>query len=432
MSTVTESMEENQQSPETEKRKAAPRPGKLTAQEKARLRHDLPKLLERAHSSPEAARAALDACLKLRYTVPTALLTKENIASTLSLGEIARTLDFLSTSETTLDVSAGLAAIQVLANRDVGEPSERKALFITTRAVTSRLNKIAKVAVKKGATSQGSQPGSGINFAGTTLSSATDLALLMLNRLLDPQSIARRSVYPQARSWVQVVELIWRRTLAPGAPLSVFTFLRSLQRVIPKGMYADLKAEPSLNNFFHDAEQAFIQQAGTALIEGRLKELERSFSIAMRDETTRNQILSELRALCQSRASELVPEAVEWVARQIELETPKLKSPTAADDSQSSALDYVAVCLLTAWDASADGNRSALALQSIQRLARDVYKVDLIGVPGQEAVYSDREHELQSHTDIRPVRVEVIRPGVRWSDGIRTRFLVRSVVKAIA
>ena len=133
-------MEENQQtSPATEKRKAVSRQGKLTAQEKARLRQALPYLLERVHSSPEAAQAALDACLKLRCKVPTALLTKEIIASTLSIGEVARNLDFLSMSETTLDVSAGLAAIRVLANREVREPSERKALFITTRGLPESL-----------------------------------------------------------------------------------------------------------------------------------------------------------------------------------------------------------------------------------------------------------------------------------------------------
>src|SRR5712692_9896249 len=121
MRTVTKSMEESQQTRPTspEKHKMPSPPGKLTAQERAKLRGAISDLLEQAASSEQAAQAALQACLKLRRKVPTSLLTKENIASTLSLGEVARSLDRLSSSEMSLDASAALAAIRVLINREV-------------------------------------------------------------------------------------------------------------------------------------------------------------------------------------------------------------------------------------------------------------------------------------------------------------------------
>jgi hypothetical protein len=64
-------------------------------------------------------------------------------------------------------------------------------------------------------------------------------------------------------------------------------------------------------------------------------------------------------------------------------------------------------------------------------LARDLFKVELTGELGQIVEYQEREHELSPTGGPVPNRVQLIRPGVRWSDGTRTRFLVRAIVKRI-
>ena len=125
-----------------------------------------------------------------------------------------------------------------------------------------------------------------------------------------------------------------------------------------------------------------------------------------------------------------MPEAIEWVARQIEHRRKNVNAPVAADASQSSELHYIATSLLSAWDASHEGAQSQRSLESVQRLARELFKVDLAGSPGEVVAYDERLHALSQNTDV-PAEVEIVRPGVRWSDGVRTRFLVRAVVKAL-
>ena len=414
-----------------EKRKKASRPHRLSSQEKADLRASLSNLLQQADYSAEAAQAALRACLKLRRRVPVALLTRENIASSLSLSEVASSLDHLSGSQVSVDISAALEAIRVLASKQLREPLGRRALLTTTKAVTLRLTKIATQPnrAKEGAKSRGNQNDSQVVFTEPTLSSATDLALWMLTSLFAPQSDSRPSAYPLAIRWMQAVEVIWRRCFFPGAARSAVRFLRSVRRVVPASVYAELKVESSIADFLYDANSALIQEAATSLLEGRLKDLESILALVTRDDDERNRLLSELRYICQSRPSELIPEAVEWVARQIEMGDIVVKSPIPADASQSSALDYVAVCLLSAWDAADEGSRSAQALESIKRLARELFKVDLTGTRGEIVIYDERQHELRSQVSPLPAQVQLIRPGVRWSDGVRTRFLVRAIVE---
>lgn len=69
-----------------------------SAANKAALRASLPDLLKSASSGPEAAQAALRACTILHQKTPIALLTKKNIIGALSLKEIPKSLDYLSSS----------------------------------------------------------------------------------------------------------------------------------------------------------------------------------------------------------------------------------------------------------------------------------------------------------------------------------------------
>lgn len=417
-----------------EKRKQADRPNKLSAQEKASLSAALSNLLRKADSSPEAAQEGLRTCLTLRRAVPAALLTTENIASTLSLDDLTRSLDRLSVSRISIDISAPLAAIRVLASKELSDRANYKGLSRTTKAVTSKLMKLAgrPISVKKGAaTSSGGKRDSETSFTESTLSSATELALWILSRIFDKQSASLRSAYPLALRWVQAVESIWRRSLSPRAARSAAEFLRSLRRLLPPHVYAELMDEPSISDFVLDTDVALVREATSALLDARLRDLESILALVTKTDNARDRLLSELRDICQRDSSKLVPEAVEWVARQIEVGSSRPISPTAADESQSSALDYVAVCLLAAWDAASEGSRSERVLESIRRLARELFKVDLMGSPGEIVNYDERQHELKSQVTTAPVQVELIRPGVRWSDGIRSRFPVRAIAKPI-
>jgi hypothetical protein len=404
------------------------RPNKLSALEKADLRASLSRLLKEIDSNPDAARAALQTSLQLRLKVPVVLLTSKNIAGTLSLHEISQSLDRLSSSQIELDFSAGLSALQDLAKQ---QQPDRKAMLSIARAVTARLTRMVTPPVRK-------PKGAGLTtrmdeslnvFTESTLLSAIDLALWMLARLFDPHASSRRSTYSVGLRLVQLVEMIWRRSSPPSGARSVVSFLRSLPRVLPKAVYSELEDEPSLTAFFQDTNSALTQEAETALLEAQLKDLDSILTLAKKDGKGGDLLLSHLLSICRSRPSELLPEVVEWVARQTERNNPRVKSPTAFDESQSSALNYVAVCLLAAWDAAAEGNKAARALESTQRLARELFKTDLTGTPGQIIGYQEREHELSSQVSPTPTKVRLIRPGVRWSDGIRTRFLVRAIVE---
>lgn len=408
--------------------KQAKRPNRLSALEKADLRASLSRLLKEADSNPDAARAALRTSLQLRLKVPVVLLTNKNIAGTLSLHEISQSLDRLSAPQIALDFSAGLSALQDLAKQ---QQPDRRALLSIARAVTARVTRIVTPLVRKpkGAQLTPRKDEPLIVFTGPTLLSAIDLALWMLARLFDPHSSSRRSTYSVALRLVKMVEMIWRRSSPPSGVRAVVSFLRSLPRVLPRAVYGEIEDEPSLAAFFQDANSALTQEAETALLEARLKDLDSILTLAKKDEKSGDLLFSHLHSICRTRPSELVPEAVEWIAQQTERDNPRVKSPTAFDESQASALNYVAVCLLAAWDAAAEGKKAARALESTQRLARELYKVDLTGTLGQIIEYHEREHELSSPVSPVPTKVRLVRPGVRWSDGIRTRFLVRAIVE---
>lgn len=391
------------------RRKATPLP-KLSAKEKADLRASLSDFLEKADSSPDAARAALRTSLQL------------------GLKETSHSLGVLSASQIALDLSAGLSALQDLVKQ---QQPDLRALLTIAKAVTGRLTKLITPSVRKpkGGGSKTKKAEPQIVFTGLSLSSAIDLALWILARLFDPHASNRRSAYAVALRLVQMVDTIWRRSLPPSGASPVVSFLRSLPRVLPKAVYSELEEEPSIAAFIQDAKSALAQEAETALLEARLKDLDSIVALAKKDGKNGDLLLSHLLSICRSRPSELMTEAVEWLAQQTERDTLRVKSPTAFDESQSSALNYVAICLLAAWDASAEGEKGARALESTQRLARELFKVDLVGTLGQVVSYQEREHELSSPVSPVPTTVRLVRPGVRWSDGIRTRFLVRAIVE---
>ena len=72
---------------------------------------------------------------------------------------------------------------------------------------------------------------------------------------------------------------------------------------------------------------------------------------------------------------------------------------------------------------------AAEALSSIAGLANEAFKLSLLGEEGQEVVFDAGLYELVGGASSQVERVTVIRPGVYWSDGVRTRVIVRAMVQ---
>lgn len=402
-------------------------PIRLSPHEKAELRASLSELLRIAGSDSEAAQKALAACLQLGLKAPSVLLTKENVAATLSLKEISRSLRHLSISQTVIDLSPALSAIRIAGRQ---RQPDRKTLLSILRTATMGILKIAQPPVRKAKGTYKSEAPK-IFFSEQTLSSVIDFALWVLGRLFDGSAKYSKSDYSQALRMIQIVEMIWRRSPLLSEGHQVIQFLQALRRTLSKTVYAQLEDEEFIAGFLANAKLALIQEAEDALLESQIKSLESILALARNEKDKGADILSHLQSICIGRPSALLPEAVEWTAGHIEKNTVTTKSPVAVDESQSSSLNYVAASLLSAWDAATEGEKAARALESTRRLARDLFKVELTGELGQIVEYQEREHEISPTDYPVPNKVQLIRPAVRWSDGTRTRFLVRAIVKRI-
>lgn len=146
---------------------------------------------------------------------------------------------------------------------------------------------------------------------------------------------------------------------------------------------------------------------------------------------TRERYYSTLREICETRQSDLLPEAVEWVARHAQVEHTNSRIPTAADESQSVALDYVSACLLSAWDAASDGEQSKRTLDNVRHMAQELFKLKLSGIFGDAVRYDERQHDLKLVTEHTPEKVKVVRPAIVWSDGVRSRIIVSALVEPL-
>jgi hypothetical protein len=396
------------------------RKSKLSKENRAALKARLPNLLTEAASNFDVAPEALRTCLTLRVAVPSALLTPENIAKVLSPEEIAKSLVRLSKTQSYLDLSSALSAVRIAGRRLAETSADKRFLRRLSRSITSNLLKLAKPDTVGTSKQRGNLVPSRIRFTPSTLSAAADLALWIISVAekspKQPQSKAESLTF----SWVEVVRWLWRSSVGVEALSPVVEFQRRLRLSM---------SNPESANFLSEVSLAAINEAPQALLDARLNDLESCLSAVAPDENMRERYYSALREICQTRQSELLPEAVEWVARHTESEQTKSRTPTAADESQSAALDYVSACLLSAWDAASDGEQSKQALNNVRHMAQQLFKLDLCGIPGEIVNYDERQHELQLTTGKLPERVKIMRPSVQWSDGIRSRTLVRALVE---
>jgi hypothetical protein len=328
-------------------------------------------LLAQVASYPDAAHAALQNSLKLRGQVPEVLITKDTIAAALSLDEITRSLDRLSVSRVCLDLSAALAAVGDLVRRN-STHADQQSLSNITKSLTSKLIRLGKP-TKPGQLRTKTAP----TFLKSTFLAAADLSIWILSRGVNDRSGKSAVGYSLALRWLRTLEFIWRRSSSDLPVWSAIRFLRSLERAVPISIYARLKGEPDVAGFMRATESALIEEAENALIAGRVGDLEKSLGVIAENTAKRDQLLSRLRGVCLKQSSNILPEAAEWVARHVQVSSSSAEMLTAADESQSSSLDYISLCLLSAWDAASGGGRSLETLENVRRLARDLFAIFL-------------------------------------------------------
>lgn len=390
---------------------------------KAALRASLPDLLNKATASPQAAQEALRAHAALRRKPPTQLLTEENIFRALPSVEIARSLGLLSRSKDCVSLSTALTALRM-------KQLDKKSVIQVSKAITSNVRKIVGQKTKSKTNSTRIKEKQYVIFEEPTVADAASVILWLITELFELPDRQQRSSIGVAINLLHTLDEIWRHSGQSEAAEIIVGFFHNLRRQVKRSVYADLEDDPQIEALIRDADSALVDHAKFAVMGGRLKDLDNTLRL-LADDRKRGELLSVLALLCQERASQILPETVEWVARHKGGRSNDLKAPVAADESQSSALNYVSASLLAAWDASHEGHRSQRSLESVEKLAQELFKVRLMGTPGEVVTYDERSH-VTDHSNVTDAgEVEVVRPGVRWSDGIRVRVLVRAIVKPV-
>lgn len=404
---------------------------KLSVQERAELRARLPELIGQAASNSEASREALQAYLRLRIPLPLELLTSKILSDGLSAREITGSLNRFANSEVYLDISEALIAIRAAAARQLEMTADKRFLSSLSKGITSKLLALSGEAGSKKPRKHPSKGSEKIRVNPLTISAGADLAIWIIRAVGGAKKQTRGGAHPLAIRWVKTIYVLWRSCPGGEGLSHTAKFLRQLRSAVSPSAYASLMEQPEVISFFRDALSSAINEAPQALLDGRLNDLETYLSVVGNHENDRSQFLSRLSEVCRTQQGDLLPEAVEWVARRADSDSAKSKSPTPADESQSYALNYVSLCLLSSWDASSEGERGVETLKNVRHMARELFKVDLAGTPGEIVRYNQREHDLGSSKVDSPNQVKIVRPGVQWSDGIRSRVLVRAVVEPV-
>jgi hypothetical protein len=395
---------------------------KEVAAKKAVLKASLPSLLTKAGSDPKAAEEALRACATLKKKPPTSLLTQENIFRAFTPTEISKSLGLLSTSKNSVSLSSPLTALRMK------QISDRKTAIQIAKALTLNIAKVLGTNAKPKKSSKRVKEQPTVVVAETTVADAASVVLWILIRLFE-LSERNKSPVDLSVALIQSLQEIWRRSDRAESAQLVVSFFHSLRKNLKRSVFVDLEDNTEVSAFAREANSELVDWARFVLLEGRLKELQAAVRTAESDE--RAEMLSKLQETCLTHSSQLLPETVEWVAQEIEQGKRVRKPLVAADASQSSDLNYVTVSLLDAWNAASEGDRAARSLVSIERLARELFNVEFTDSVGEVVRFDERQHEITPSGKAATGSVRVVRPGVRWSDGIRIRSLVRTLVTPI-
>ncbi len=395
---------------------------------KAALRRRLPSMLEESRRDAATAVAALRAYCIAGIQPPDELLTAKNIRR-LATEEILHTLARLGERKSSADYSA---VLEVLRDK-VGERQwSAKSFNALNRQVANRILKLAGAAKLKSAPKTSSlSPVPRPDFTSETGRSAVELAesLIRVGKTLWTGKRGVENAYRTASLWLKVIEAIVRENSELAALASVLRFWRRLDTILPRAAHARVIGDEEANSYVERLRSHLLRRIEPALLNGRLDELQRLLTFAEWDPAMREPIRSALTECAKRRLLELPPGVSEWLdALFPELREPTKRLPTAAEESQSAAVESVATCLLSVWDSTADPSRAESALKTLEGVARDLFKLRLLGRVGEVVEFDPRHHEtVESATDLESAKI--VRPGVIWSDGLRSRTVVRALVE---
>ena len=401
---------------------------------RAALQRSLPTLLADAQYGGEAVSAALRACSALRLTPPAELLTSENIAR-LKIDDAIKLLPRLGQNTVETDVSAALTGIQQLLLASRAATSNSRSLNSLSRRVAQKLLEVAgKRRVRRSVRRPDFGKGE-VRFTSGTVKSAVSLAAWLTKaavRLQQQDSRVKKSgnLYSALLLWSQTLQALAPAESNLESVVEVLGFWRTLRSVLPLSMYLRLDKEPSRVSSLETAQSTILGSIEPALRHGRLDKLEILRSIAETDADLRAQILSRMREAGTRLSLELPPGVAEWLRSALHEEIQFRPELRAADESQSSLYELFSICLLSAWDTARDPKHAEETFRTVRQFARDAFKLDLVEQTGDVVSFDGRRHQLFGNIE-QSGMVRVVRPGVAWSNGLRSRVIVRALVEQI-
>jgi hypothetical protein len=384
-------------------------------------------MLEAGTRGGAAAVAALRACCIVGMRPPLELLKAENIRS-LSTEDIVRMFSRLGETKTSADYSTALEALR----SKVSDPNlTAQSLNTLSRQIANRLLKLAGTSIKKTSRLGTLTLRSRLRFTCATGKSAVGLAesLTKAGTAFWTGKRGAENAYRTTTLWLKALEAIVPGDSDLESIASVLRLWRNLRSLLPPSAHLRLASDDRTSAYIKSLRAQVPDRIEPALLDGRIDLLRQLLHLAESDPDLRTRILSGLRETGARRLLEMPAGVSEWLVTEVPhtRESPKT-SPKPADESQSAAVESVAACLLSAWDAATDPVRAPDALKALRAVAHDLFKVDLIGEVGEIVKFDSRYHETpQGATDLDAARI--VRPGVLWSNGLRSRAIIRALVE---
>ena len=263
----------------------------------------------------------------------------------------------------------------------------------------------------------------------STIAAFADLAVWVVKTARTADKRTPPDLRSLAVPWISAVDALWQSAPAGADSRVLAQFWRDVSSALGPTGLESVKSDPRVLAFSARKRDAIRSLATTALHEGRLETLESVEVLLASEEKEWKALLDHFRAASTSAGSKVPEVSIDWLARQLQV-APR-RHLTASDESQAGALDYAAGALLAAWDARSEGPRSQEAYEAIRSMSEAVFKLELVGSPGDRVAYDEGLHELPDRATTPSSAVKLLRPGVRWLDGVRSRTVVRATVEVV-
>lgn len=102
-----------------------------------------------------------------------------------------------------------------------------------------------------------------------------------------------------------------------------------------------------------------------------------------------------------------------------------------ADESEGFHIFQLATALLLSWEACADSPKAAEAFNVFKLVAKNFFNIRISEEVGNIVTFDPKLHEIPG-TSIEEGQVRVLRPWIEWSEGSKSRVLIRAIVEEAA